>query len=317
MPRDYYEVLGVKKGAADDEIKRAYRKLARQYHPDRNPGDKTAETKFKEIQQAYDVLSDKKQREQFDRFGFAGPGAGPGGGTGPFQWGGSSGGFRNVPPEEAADIFRQFFGGGAGMGGTDDLGSMGGHTQEQEFDLGSMFGQRRGGGRRTRRPAETESEITVPFDIAALGGTISLNVAGTNIDVKVPTGVKEGQVLRLGGQGSGGGDLLLKIKIAPHPYFRREDNDLILDVPISIAEAALGGKIDVPTLDGTRLSVKVPPGSSSGSRLRLRGKGIKGGDQYIELKVVVPTMQDERSRQLVEELARLHPQDPRADVPWK
>src|SRR5438874_6533584 len=116
MPRDYYEVLGVPRNASEADVKKAYRKLARQYHPDRNPGDKSAETKFKEIQQAYDVLSDKKQREQYDRFGFAGAGAGAGPGAGPFQWGGG-GGFRNVPPDEAAEVFRQFFGGMGGMGG--------------------------------------------------------------------------------------------------------------------------------------------------------------------------------------------------------
>src|ERR1051326_7059879 len=290
MPRDYYEILGVKKGVSDDEIKRAYRKLARQFHPDRNPGDKSAETKFKEIQQAYDVLSDKQKKSQYDQFGFAGPSGGAG--TGPFQWGG--GGFRGANPDEAADVFRRFFG---DMG---DLGGASGAGQEG-VDLSELFGQR-AGARRGRPTREVESEITVPFQTAALGGTLSLNIDGANVDVKVPAGVKEGQTLRLSGQGPGGGNLLLKIKIAPHPYFRREDNDVILEAPISVSEAVLGGKIEVPTVDGTRLTVKIPPGSSSGSRLRLRGKGIHGGDQYIELKVVVPKADDEPSRKLIEEL---------------
>jgi DnaJ-class molecular chaperone len=315
MPRDYYESLGVKKGATEDEIKRAYRKLARQYHPDRNPGDKSAETKFKEVQEAYDVLSDKKKRQQYDQFGFAGPNAGTGGaGTGPFQWGG--GNYRNATPDEAAEVFRQFFGGGmGGMGGAHGFES---GDEGEGVDLGTLFGQRRGAtGRRPRAPAEVESEVTVPFETAASGGKLSINVEGTSIDVTVPPGVKEGQTLRLRGQAPGGGNLLLKIKIAPHPYFRREDNDVILEVPISIAEAVLGAKVEVPTVDGTRLSVKIPPGSSSGSRLRLRGKGINGGDQYIQLQVTVPSIKDERSRELIEEFARLHPQDPRANVQWR
>jgi DnaJ-class molecular chaperone len=312
MPRDYYESLGVKKGASEDEIKRAYRKLARQFHPDRNPGDKSAETKFKEVQEAYDVLSDKKKRQQYDQFGFVGPDAGAGGaGTGPFQWGG--GNYRNATPDEAAEVFRRFFGGGMGAGHGFEDGEEG-----EGIDLGELFGQQRGGtGRRSRAPAEVESEVTVPFETAAVGGKLSVNVDGTNIDVTVPSGVKEGQTLRLRGQAPGGGNLLLKIKIAPHPYFRREDNDVILDVPISVSEAILGSKVEVPTVDGTRLAVKIPPGSSSGSRLRLRGKGISGGDQYIQLQLVVPTVKDERSRELIEEFARLHPQDPRSHVPWR
>jgi DnaJ-class molecular chaperone len=309
MPRDYYEVLGVKRDATDDEIKKVYRKLARQHHPDRNPGDKSAATRFKEIQEAYDVLSDKDRRAKYDRFGFAGSGSQ--GGTGPFQWGGAgpgAGGFQNVDPEEAADVLRQFFG---GMGA--DGAGPGGGTQFED-----LFGQRRGRGSRRPRPApDLESELTVPFNIAALGGTVGLNVDGTNLDVKVPAGVKDGQALRLQGQAPGGGNLLLKIRVAPHPYFRRDGNDLILEVPISLAEAVLGGKVEVPALDGTHLTVKVPPGSSSGGRLRLRGKGINGGDQYIELRVVVPSKVDERSRGLIQEFAERNPQDPRVEAPWR
>jgi DnaJ-class molecular chaperone len=122
--------------------------------------------------------------------------------------------------------------------------------------------------------------------------------------------------MRLQGQAPGGGNLLLKIHIEPHPYFRREDKDVILEVPLSLSEAVLGARVDVPTLDGTKLTVKVPPGASSGTRLRLRGKGITGGDQYIEVKVVVPAPADERSRQLIEEFARLNPQNPRSGLPW-
>jgi DnaJ-class molecular chaperone len=305
MPRDYYEVLGVPRDASEADIKKAYRKLARQHHPDRNPGDKTAESRFKEVQEAYDVLSDKTKRAQYDRFGFAGPmpEGGPGGG----QW--SGGGFDQAAFQagDLGELFRHFaqMRGGAGGAGV---------------DVEDLFGQAAGGraGRRGRRarPQEVEAEASIPFLTAALGGTISLSVDGRQIDVKVPPGVEEGQRLRLGGQGAGGGDLYLKLHIEPHSYFRREGNNIILDVPLSVAEAILGGTVEVPTLDGTRLSVKVPPGTSTGARLRLRGKGIKGGDQYIEAKVVVPKATDARSRELIEEFARLHPQDPRAGLEW-
>jgi DnaJ-class molecular chaperone len=141
-------------------------------------------------------------------------------------------------------------------------------------------------------------------------------VDGRTIDVRVPAGVEEGKKLRLAGQGPGGGDLLVRIKIEPHPYFRREGHNLVLEVPVSVSKAILGAKVDVPTLDGTHLSVKVPAGTSSGARLRLRGKGIAGGDQFIEIKIVVPKIHEDRSRELIEEFARLNGQNPRANLPW-
>lgn len=302
MPRDFYETLGVKREASDEEIRRAYRKLARQYHPDRNPGDKQAEARFKEIQAAYDVLSDKTKRAQYDRFGAAGMEEGFGGARGgpnpyTFRWGSGGPGAEGMAPDEAADLFRQFFGGG---------------------DAGDLFGRggRSGRGRRSRPADGFETEVSVPFQTAATGGSITLSLDGRELSVKIPAGVEEGQLLRLQGQAPGGGDLRLKLRIAPHPYFRREGNHVILEVPLSLAEAVLGATVDVPTLDGTRLAVKVPPGASSGTRLRLRGRGVKGGDQYIEVKVVVPGPKDDRSRQLIEEFARLNPQNPRAGLAW-
>jgi curved DNA-binding protein len=294
MPRDYYEVLGVSRNASEADIKKAYRKLARQYHPDRNPGNKQAEARFKEVQEAYDVLNDKTKRAQYDRFGFAGPGSG---GQGPFRAEGGPGGFefQGINPEDLESILGAFGGGG----------------------FGEVFGRRaRGRGRAARPPESIEAEVAIPFLTAALGGTVSLNVDGRMIDVRVPAGVEEGKKLRLAGQGPGGGDLLVRIKIEPHPYFRREGHNIILDVPISVSEAVLGAKVDVPTLDGTHLTVKVPSGTSSGARLRLRGKGIAGGDQFIEIKIVVPKSHDERSRELIEEFARLHPENPREHTPW-
>lgn len=302
MPRDYYEVLGVPRNAAEADIKKAYRKLARDNHPDRNPGDKQAEARFKEIQDAYAVLSDKTKREQYDQFGFAGPqGAGPG--ASGFHWGGGAGNDQ-FDPSDLASILRQF----GGMGGMGGMGAEG-------FDASEVFGQQRKRGR-ARRPAEVEAEVAIPFQVAALGGPFSIGVDGRKIEVKIPAGVEDGKKLRLAGQGPGGADLLLKLKVQSHPYFRREENNLVLEVPISLPEAVLGARVDVPTLDGTRLTVKIPAGTSSGTRLRLRGKGINGGDQYVEIKVVVPAAADERSRELIEEFARKNPQNPRAGLPW-
>jgi DnaJ-class molecular chaperone len=309
MARDYYEILGVPRNASEEDLKRAHRKLARQYHPDRNPGDKQAEARFKEVQQAYDVLSDKTKRAQYDRFGEAGLGAGfRGGGEGPggpqFHWGGAGpGGFQQVDPAEAEAMFRQIFGGGG-----------------EPFDMESLFGRRQRGGARTRRPQAppqvVESEVTIPFQTAALGGTVNLQLDGRELAVKIPAAAEEGRPLRLRGQAPGGGDLLLRLRIEPHPYFRREGKDLVLDMPLSLGEAVLGTQVDVPTLDGSRLTVKVPPGTSSHKRLRLRGRGIAGGDQYIEIRIVVPAAKDSRSRELIEEFARLNPQSPRTGPPW-
>jgi curved DNA-binding protein len=300
MARDYYDVLGVKRGAAENEIRQAYRKLARQYHPDRNPGDKQAEARFKEVQEAYDVLSDKTKRSQYDRFGEAGLGRGfqEAGAGGPggfrFQWGGGPGGFQEMDPNQAADLFRQMFG-GSGAFGEDDI----------------LSRQTRGRRGRARPSQEVETEVAIPFLMAANGGKVDLQIDGREVTVTIPAGVDEGQALRLQGQAPGGGDLRVKLHVQPHPLFRREGNDIVLPVPISLSEAVLGAKVEVPTLDSSRLSVKIPPGTSSGSRLRLRGKGIAGGDQYIEIKVAVPAPKDEESRKLIEEFARLNPQNPR------
>jgi DnaJ-class molecular chaperone len=301
MPRDYYEVLGVSRNASEADIKKAYRKLARQYHPDRNPGDKEAASKFKEVQDAYDVLGDTTKRGQYDQFGFAGPAGGMpgGGGTGGFD------------PDSIAEMLRRGGFGGFGGGGEGgiDLGEI----------LGGLGGGRRSSGRtrRARPPESYESEATIPFTTAALGGKIDLGVDGREIQLTVPAGVEEGKKLRLAGQGPGGADLLVRLHIAPHEYFRREGNNVVLDVPLTLPEAVLGTKVDVPTLDGTRLTVKVPPGTSGGARLRLRGKGIAGGDQFIEIKVAVPAPANDRGRELIEEFARQTPQrNPRLDLPW-
>ena len=306
MPRDPYDVLGVSKSATAEEINKAYRKLSKKYHPDRNPGDKEADAKYKEVQTAHDVLGDATKKAQFDQFGFAGPQTGfpGGGGGGGFPGGGFPGGAGGAQfdPEAAQQLF-DLFGGGAGGPDLSDL-------------LGG--GRRKGRGTRTRRQAEpVESEVTVPFDVAATGGSVAIEVDGHRIDVKVPAGIEEGKKLRVPAEATGGADVLLKVRISPHPYFRREGNDVLLDVPVSLSEAILGAKVDVPTLDGTKLTVTVPPGTSGGKKLRLRGKGITGGDQYLVFKVEVPAGKvDDKSRELIEEFAKLNPQQPRANAPW-
>jgi DnaJ-class molecular chaperone len=296
MPRDPYEVLGVSKSATADEINKAYRRLSKQYHPDRNPGDKEADAKYKEVQAANDLIGDETKRAQYDQFGFAGPQHGfPGGGF-------TSSGGMPFDPAAASDLFGSMFGGGMGGG----------------VDLNDLLG---GGARkkaRSRRRAEpVESEVTVPFETAANGGTIAIEFGGRQIDVKVPAGISEGKKLRVPPEATGGAEVLLKVKIAPHPHFRREGNDVYLDVPVSLSEAILGAKVDVPTLDGTKLTVTVPPGTSGGRKLRLRGKGIAGGDQYLVFRVEVPSgAVDDESRKLIEEFARRNPQQVRANAPF-
>ena len=304
MPRDPYDILGVPRSASQDDIKKAYRKLAGKYHPDRNPGDKEAEAKFKELSGAYEILSDTDKKAKFDRFGHVGNG---GGGGGP---GGFPGGFPGAGQDTRAaeEMFRNLFGG------------------DQGFDLGGLFGGAGGpgGGNRGRGrgrphaqpPEDVETDISVPFETAALGGSISISVLGRTIEVKVPAGISEGKKLRVPASATGSADVYLKVHIEEHDYFKREGNDLVVEVPISIPEALLGAKVDVPTLDGSTLTVKIPAGTSSGSRLRLRGKGIAGGDQYLQFKIVVPSKLDDRSKELIEEFAKLNPGDVRANAEW-
>lgn len=308
MARDYYDVLGVSKSAAESEIKSAYRKLARQFHPDRNPGDKEAAAKFKEAQEAYDVLSDKEKRKQYDQFGHAAfsPGGGPSGsGTGPggfhYSWG--PGGAEGMDPSAFQSIFEQMFGGG-----------------------GSPFGEGgRGKGRRKRGsaspPQDVQHEVELEFQTAARGGTIEVRTAtGSTVSLKVPPGIEDGKILRVRGQGINGGDLLVQIRVLPHRFFQREGADLVVVLPLSLAEAVLGGKVDVPTLDGT-ITLTIPPGTSSGKRLRLREQGLPKpdggkGDLYVEAKVMVPTGLDEESQKLFRKFAERNPQHPRADLRW-
>jgi molecular chaperone DnaJ len=402
--KDYYEILGVKKSASAEEIRKAFRKLARKYHPDVNPGDKSAEEKFKSLSEANDVLSDPKKRKVYDQVGFYSDNIDPataeayarGGGTGGFGGGGAPGGSS---------------GGGSGAQGVPfDFGG---------FDFSDLVdnagrGRRTGGGGGFKdifsgifggrgTPAtevgpeagsDLEYQVNVPFWTAIRGGVMKLNITrqdvcatchgqgyiqapgtcpecngtgqitqtggrmkfnvqcprcqgtGKNIstcptchgdgtvsrteplEVRIKAGTRDGQRIRLAGKGNAGahggaaGDLYVIIRIEEHPLFRRDGDDIYLTVPVSVAEAGLGAKIEVPTIDGRAL-LKIPPGTQPGQKLRLREKGVPSatkdgarGDEIVEIAVAVPMPRDERTKELLKELAKLNPDDPRVEL-WK
>lgn len=328
--RDYYEVLGVTKSATDDQIKSAYRKLARKYHPDATKNDPKLTERFKEAQEAYDVLGDSTKRKAYDEFGHAGVGAGAAAGGDPFA------GFRRGQPGRGGNGAPHSWNAGPGVSVEDfDFGGGGG-------DFGSIFEQlfgsraAQGGGRqgrgRTRQPAprgqDVDYPVTLTFEQAARGTSLPLQINRggklETIDVKIPPGVKTGSRVRIKGRGeqSGGepGDLFIVTSVGPHPYFRREELDIYVDVPVSLYEALLGAKVEVPTLDG-RLTLTIPPGTTGGARLRIKGKGVKRaaeqGDQFVVVKIALPKGLDESDKELVQKLAAKHPIDARSDVPWR
>lgn len=304
MAKDLYEVLGVARTATQEEIKKSYRKLAKKFHPDVNKGDKKAEEKFKELSQAYDVLGDADKRKKYDQFG---------------QWA-DQGGFD--PRHQAYRTYTWSAGGGGGPSGS---GGGGGRT---EFDMGDIFENIFGGvggsgfggrrGQRAERYEEPEgrdvtSELEVGFEEAVRGTTrrfgISRPASGggheEKIDVKIPAGIRDGGKIRLAGKGEGGGDLYILVKVGAHPQFWRKEDDLYVEVPITVTEAVLGASVRVPTLDGA-VKLKIPAGTSSGQKFRLPGKGAPHlgsqeegkGDQYAVVKIVVPPHIDEETREL-------------------
>ena len=326
--KDYYESLGVARNAPADEIRKAHRKLVRQYHPDLNKNNPQAEEKFKEVQEAYDVLSDAHKRANYDQFGHAGVNAGAGGGPGgpggdpfeAFRRAGGRGGGRgrrqagpgvSVEDVDLSDVFEQFFGGRAGGGGGGARRRTGAGAAPQAAPRG----------------ADVEHPVTLTFEQAARGTTISLQVDRDGqletIDVKIPPGVKDGSRVRIKGKGQqsygNSGDLYIVTRIAPHPYYRREDLDVYLDVPISLHEAATGAKVEAPTLDGP-VTLTIPPGTSSGAKLRIRGRGIERsgqrGDQFVVPRIVIPKDLDDEDRRMIEQIAVKHPMTPRADLGW-
>jgi curved DNA-binding protein len=310
--RDYYETLGVPKTASSDEIRSAFRKLARKYHPDVAKDKKTAEEKFKQVNEAYEVLSDPEKRKKYDQLGadwnraggFQPPpqwgGAAPPGG-GFHQWGGDGGAEFEFGGTGFSDFFEAFFGGGRG---------------QSAF---SGFGGRQA---TAERGADVEADIMVTLEEALHGSTrtISLRRAGSNkvenYQVKIPRGVHEGQRIRLAGQGEAGagggksGDLFLRVRLARHPDFAVEGSDLIHEVKIAPWQAVLGTEIKVPTLEGD-VRLKIPPGTQGGQRFRLRERGLPGisakrGDIYVVTQMQVPKKLTEQERKIWDELARLH-----------
>jgi molecular chaperone DnaJ len=407
--KDYYEILGVKKSASAEDIRKAFRKLARKYHPDVNPGDKAAEEKFKALSEANDVLSDPKKRKIYDQVGFYSDNIDPATAEAYARAGGGAGGNAGSPGG-----FPGGFPGGAGgaqgapfdFGGFDfsDLVDSAGRGRKSSGSGGSfrdIFGSIFGGGHGAA-PAEEgpepgtdlEYQVNVPFWTAIRGGVMRLNISrqdvcsqchgqgylespgkcpecggtgqitqtggrmkfnvqcprchgtGKNLttcptchgegtvtkteplEVRIKAGTRDGQRIRLPGKGNAGahggapGDLYAIIRTGEHPIFRRDGDDIYLTVPVSATEAALGAKIEVPTIDGRAL-LKIPPGTQSGQKLRLREKGVPSatkdgvrGDEIVEITVTVPMPRDERTKELLRELAKLNPEDPRAEL-WQ
>ncbi len=387
---DYYETLGVGRKSSVDEIRKAYRKLARKFHPDLNPGDKTSEERFKNVQEAYDVLSDPKKRQMYDQYGFysesgfagAGPGGPGGAGHGPqpgldfsgFDFsdfcqgaaggpGGAGGGRRTETGGGFRDIFSQFFkSGGAGPQAQPEKGG------DLEYVMDIDFWQAIKGMTARLNIQHYEvcetchgagstgaGEVTCPQckgtgHVSQMAGAMKFNLScprcgGTGklrnacptcggegrvtrtetVEVRIPPGARNGSRLRVPGKGNAGtmgappGDLYITTRVEEHPFFRRESDNIEIKVPVAVWEAALGAKIEVPTIDGRAL-LKIPPGSKNGQRFRLREKGVTNsrtgqrGDQIVEVAVEAPEAHDEETRELLKKLAARHPEDLRADM---
>jgi len=381
---DYYDTLGVPRKASTDEIRKSYRKLARKYHPDLNPGDKSSEERFKNVQEAYDVLSDPKKRQMYDQYGFYSesgfPGGAPASGQGPHpgmdfsgfdfsdfvQNPGAAGGRRTETGTGGfRDIFSQFFG-SRGAAGPQEVEPEKGSDLEYVMDIdfwqaikgtqtrlnitrfetcetchgtGSTGAgevtcpQCKGTGNVTQMAGAMKFSLTCP----RCGGSGKLkNACPTcggdgrvthteTVDVRIPPGARTGSRLRVPGKGNAGtmgappGDLYITTKVEEHPFFRREGDDIEIRVPVAVWEAALGAKIEVPTIDGRTL-LKIPQGTRNGQRFRLREKGVQNsrtnqrGDQIVEVAIEAPEPRDERTREILRELGKLHPEDPRQEM---
>ncbi|HEY4816895.1 MAG TPA: molecular chaperone DnaJ [Candidatus Acidoferrum sp.] len=373
--QDYYELLGVPRKAGAKDIRTAFRKLARKYHPDLNPGDKSSEERFKQLQEAYDVLSDPKKRQMYDQHGFysdnfnpnAAPPGGGGGDSevnfdfGGFDFGGTQSG--GAGGGNFRDLFSQFFRGGRG-GAVEQEQEAGGDLEYQiEIDfwdavrgavkklqitrldvcetchgtgaIGSPQTCPVCNGSGTIQQAAGKMRFNVPC--TRCGGTGKIRTPcrtcggegrvrrAETIEVRIPPGLASGARLRVASKGNAGtmgapaGDLYLRVEVRPHPFFERRGDDLYTKVPVTVSEATLGAKIEVPTIDGRSL-VRIPPGTNCGSTLRLREKGVPNartgtrGDQYVEIQVIVPKPTDERVRKLMKELEAVEPADPRKDL---
>ena len=323
--KDFYKVLGVDKTADKKAITKAYRKLARKWHPDQNPGDKAAEAKFKEIGEAYAVLSNDEDRKRYDAIrAMAGGGArfsAGSGGTGGFEDlfggfnGGGFGGGHNVRFQTSGmpgggagfeDILSGLFGGGGGAStrfGGDPYGSpfgAGGHAQQ------AAPTPEKGG--------TVRAKLSISFRQALNGATLTIKVGGSPIKVRIPAGIKDGQKVRVKGHGKPGmhggsaGDLEVAVTVKPHPVYSREGNDLVMTLPVTVSEAILGATVDVPMVDGNTTTVKVPAGSSSGAEIRVRGEGVKTskttGDLIARLSIQVPAKPSRELKKLAKDMAK-------------
>jgi len=337
--KDYYATLGVKKTATADDVRKAFRKLARKYHPDVNPGDKKSEEKFKELSEANEVLSDPKKRKVYDQLGFysdnidpkaaeayANSGGGPGGN--PFGGGGNPfGGYSPGGQQHVEFDLRDFdFGGAQQQGGRGSFRDI----------FSGMFS----GGGVAQEPAnatgaDAEYTVQVPFWEAIRGGEMKLNIQRPSsmgrmtpepVSFRIKAGTRDGQRIRLAGKGNPGirggapGDLYIIVHIAEHPVFHRDADDISLMLPILPWEAALGAKVEVPTIDG-RAMLRIPPGTQSGQKLRMREKGVPSatrpgvtGDQIVEIRIVVPEIPNVEAKELWHKLEKMHPEDPRTEL---
>ncbi|MCU1337631.1 MAG: Chaperone protein DnaJ [Bryobacterales bacterium] len=385
---DFYETLGVKRDAGAEDIRKAYRKLARKHHPDLNPGDKAAEDRFKKVQEAYDVLSDAKKKQMYDQVGFYSENGMPAGGAGARSSGPNMGfgGF------DFSDLFTRGAAGSGGAAGAHSSGSTGTSGNFQDI-FNQWFSRSQGSEQQPpQKGTDLEYGLNIDFWQAIRGTQVRLSVtrqeactvcngtgtrAGANavcpecngsgnvtqvagamrfslncprcegsgrlgnrcsnchgdgrisktetVEVRIPPGAQQGSRLRVAGKGNAGtlgapaGDLYITVRVEPHPFFRRDGDDIEITVPIRIDEAGLGTKIEVPTIDGRAL-LKIPQGTKNGQKFRLREKGVLNartssrGDQIVEVSVQAPVVQDERTKEILREYANLHPDDPRAEI---
>lgn len=299
--KDYYKILGVSRDAKADEIKKAYRKLARQHHPDVNPGNKSAEDKFKDISEAFDVLSDEKKRAIFDRFGYYSD---------------------QIPPEAAT----------ASDGAGFDFSQF--DTSNFQDIFSEIFSNLRGRASQVytqpERGADLEYPVSISFDEAMRGTTLNVAIerdkGRDQIAVKIPAGVDTGSRIRVAGKGNAGmfggtaGDLYIITNVGSHPYFKRKGDNIHCTIPITVPEAALGAKIEVPTIDG-KARLRIPPGTQSGQQFRLKERGVPSlrgggarGDQYVETKIVLPKVISEETKALLHEWEKKNTENPRAEM---
>ena len=308
--KDYYDTLGVARSASDADVKSAYRKLAKQFHPDKNPGDEKAAERFKEIGEAYAVLSDPEKRKMYDQFGHTGQV--PPGYEGGFPGGGFGGDTAGFDPGQFSDFFQQMFGGRGGVGGRGGFGGAG--FPGGQVNLEDLFGGASGGlggaGGGRRFVQNVEGELQVTLQEAYEGSDEVINVDGKRLSLRVPAGTRDGARLRLAGQGPGGGDVLLTIRVLEDARFDLDGDDLSTTADVPAPVAALGGEVKVELLSGKSGTLNVPAGSSGGRRMRLRGQGWPrksggNGDLYVRLNVTVPKSLSDEEKELYTRLREL------------